>query len=110
MTTAEKDAFADEAYKALDHPLVERVIDELCGNLRVSNRGLPRYGIRKVAHYAAIVARAHALGIDPDTLRATDDEADEAAARLVRAAIESGKPVFVVTTEADDAETGEKSA
>lgn len=99
MNTKEKDAFADEAFKALDHPLVESVVDELCFNLRVENKGLPRFGIRKVAHYAAIVARAHALGIDPEVLRMTDEESDEVMLDLVKAATEAGKPAIVLTTD-----------
>lgn len=97
MTGEEKGAFSDEAYKALDHPLVQDVMEELCFNLRIEYEGLPRYGLRKVALYVAIVARAQALGIDPDDLRSTPDEATEDMMRLAQAAHDAGKPVIVVT-------------
>lgn len=70
-----KQEFADEAEKALQHPLVENVMEEFAGNMRFKLEGLPEYGLRKVAAVAAQVARAQALGIDPDTLRLTPEEA-----------------------------------
>lgn len=99
MTTAEKDAFGNAAFEALDHPLVLGVMEEFAFNMHFTLEGLPRYGLRKVAHYAAIVARAHALGIDPDDLRATDDEAADTQMTLARAVVDAGKPVFVVVEE-----------
>lgn len=104
MTTAEKDAFADEAFKAIEHPLVDGVVEELLFNLGCKNEGLPRYGARKVAHYAAIVARAQALGIDPDVLRATDEEADEFMMELAQSFLASGKPVIGVVVERGQSE------
>ena len=55
MTTDEKQAFANEAEKALSHPLVIEVIDELAFNLTNGSHrdGLVRYGIKKVAMYKA---------------------------------------------------------
>ena len=100
MTTDEKQAFANEAEKALSHPLVIEVIDELAFNLTNGSHrdGLVRYGIKKVAMYVATVARAHALGIDPDTLRTTDDEDTEFQRELLTAALGSGQPIIVVDT------------
>lgn len=76
MNTAEKDAFANEAEQALKHELVTEAVDELVFTLRRGDHreGLVRYGIRKIAMYVATIARAHALGIDPDVLRITDKE------------------------------------
>lgn len=65
-----------DSEKALDHELVVAVMAELRENLGVSDTGLPAYGIRKVAYYAASVARAQALGFDPNLLRITDSEAN----------------------------------
>ncbi len=50
-------------------------------DLGVTGQALPEYGIAKVANYAAQVARAQALGFDPDLLRLSDEEADEPARR-----------------------------
>lgn len=102
MNHDEKQAFANEAEKALDHPLVIEVMEELCFNLRVPFDGLPRYGLRKVALYVATVARAHALGIDPDTLRMTDDEATDFQMDLARTAVEAGQPVFIAVVADDE--------
>ena len=99
MTPEQKQAFANEAEQALQHPLVEECIDELLGNLGLRGQALPRYGIRKVAHYAATVARAQALDIDPDALRTDAAEIAERRAMLTDAAIKAGKPVFVVAPD-----------
>jgi hypothetical protein len=98
MTPDEKQEFANEAEKALDHPLVQEVIEELFFNLNINNAGLPRMGIMKVGMYVATVARAHALGIDPDELRMTDEESDDFQLSLIQAMIGAGKPVVVITT------------
>lgn len=86
-----KTQHADESSKALKHPLVSEVIAELLFNLGENDTGLPAYSIRKVAMYAAQVARAQALGIDPDTLRSTDEEATEAQMRIAGIAARAGK-------------------
>ena len=69
MSHEERHAFANEAAKALDHDLVKNVMEEFAGNMRFELTGLPAYGLAKVAIYAAQVARAQALGINPDLLR-----------------------------------------
>lgn len=66
--------------------------------------GLPGYGMRKVAMYAAQVARAQALGFDPALLSMTDEEATEAQLALARAAVEAGKPVWVIESDSDESE------
>lgn len=61
---------ADASAAAVETKLVQDVIRELCQNLGVRfGHGLPWYGITKVAHYTANVARAQALGMDPEDLR-----------------------------------------
>lgn len=69
-----RDDHADEASKSIEHELVEDVIEEFMDNIGLKDKGLPAYGIRKVALYAAQVARADALGFDPNLLRSTEDE------------------------------------
>lgn len=71
MNSVQKNDHANKSDKALKHPLVIDVIDELIDNLGKKGDPLVKYGITKVAMYAAQVARAQALGIDPDDLRST---------------------------------------
>lgn len=87
---------ANESEKALEHDLVSYAMDELAGNLGVKGEALPEYGIRKVASHAAQVARAQALGFDPELLRLSNDEADEQVLKLARMAAEAGKPVWLI--------------
>jgi len=68
-THEEKQEFSNEAEKALDDPLVQRVMEEYADNMGFRLTGLPRYGLVKVAFHAAVVARAQALGILALTLR-----------------------------------------
>lgn len=91
-----KQLHANEADKALAHPLVEEVIAEQLGNLGHSNNPLVEYGLTKIAHYAAVVARAQALGFDPDLLRLTPQEATAEQVRLVAEAVHRGVPTFVI--------------
>lgn len=96
LTAAEGNALADEAFKALDHPIVNDCAEELCFNLRIKYEGLPRYGIRKLMQYAAIVARCHALGIDPEEMRMTNEEADDLMLKMADGVAGAGKPVIVI--------------
>ena len=93
----DRQQFANEAEKALSHPLVVRVIDEQLMNLNATRGGLVYYGLSKIAMYAATVARAQALGIDPDALRMTPDEQADAMVAQAERLAESGMPVIVVT-------------
>lgn len=97
-----KQLHANAADETLRHPLVVGVMAELRGNLGVSDDGLPAYGIAKVAHYAAQVARAQALGFDPELLRMTPDEANSAQMELAAAAVFAGVPVTLVDAQSDD--------
>lgn len=106
MTGDEKQAFANEAEKALDHELVQKVIDESMENL--SNYGiamdnkLVRRGFLKVAMYTATVARALAMGIDPEELRMTPLESNQSILEQTRRVSERGIPVVVVVDEGVD--------
>lgn len=104
MTTTDwKDAHANAASASIKHELVEGVIAEYLDNLGIADKGLPAYGIRKVAHYAAMVARADALGFDPNLLRMTNDEATSHQLDLAMRAVIAGVPVHMldVGTEPD---------
>jgi hypothetical protein len=97
-----KQDFANDADKALSHPIVNDAVDEYVDNMLHNHgvdldKGLPRYGFMKVRHAVALVARAQALGIDPDLLRLSNDEADAQIIEIARQAHKAGKPVFVVT-------------
>lgn len=59
----------DAADQACEHELVSDVQAELLDNLKLTGQSLPTYGVLKVAHYAAQVGAAVALGIEPDDLR-----------------------------------------
>ncbi len=91
-----KAVHANAANEALEHELVRQVMEEYAGNMGFKLDGLPRYGLMKVASYAAQVARAQAFGFDPDLLRPSDDLADRRGLALARKAVAMGKPVWVV--------------
>lgn len=57
---------------------------------------LKGYGLHKVAMYAAQVARAQALGFDPDLLRATPEEANSALLERAAHLVFEGVPTFVI--------------
>jgi hypothetical protein len=97
-----KQQHAAESEKALEHPIVASAIVELRDNLGVSENSFPAYGIAKVATYAAQVARAQALGIDPEDLRLTADEARSEMLRLAAEAAFDGVPVDIL--DADEQE------
>ena len=91
-----KQAHANAADRTIEHPLMRAVMAELRANLGVSDNSLPAYGIAKVAHYAAQVARAQALGFDPDLLRMSADEAHSEQLRLAAEATVLGIPVHML--------------
>lgn len=93
-TTDWKDEHANKASASIKHELVEGVIEEYLDNLGIEDKGLPAYGIRKVAHYAAMVARADALGFDPNLLRMTNTEAQSVQLDLAARAVFAGVPVW----------------
>ncbi len=91
-----KQEITDNATKAVEHDLVQSVCRELADNLGVPFDGLPRYGIEKVAIYAASVAVTQTLGIDPDLLRLTPEEANSALLQQAAEAVAAGIPTFMV--------------
>lgn len=99
-----KQAHANACDRALEHDLVTGVIDELMDNIR-SNFGeraagaLTKYGVSKVAMYAAQVARAQALGFDPNLLRMTAEEAASDQLRLAAEAAVAGVPVTMISPD-----------
>jgi hypothetical protein len=92
-----KNVHANAAGKALDHDLVKDVIAEYAENMGFDpENGLPAYGVRKVAMYAAQVARAQALGFDPNLLRMTDEETNSDLLALAAEAVLRGLPTWVL--------------
>ena len=91
-----KSLHANEADRAVGHELVEGVVAELLDNLGIADGGLPAYGIRKVAHYAAMVARAQALGFDPNLLRLSSKEATSEQLRVAAEAVRLGIPTHLI--------------
>lgn len=89
-----KTVHANESCKALEHDLVTGVMEEYADNMGFKLEGLAKYGLTKVAMYAAQVARAQALGFDPDLLRMSDEEADQVMLARARMMVAAGKPVF----------------
>lgn len=92
-----KKVHANEAEKALEHPLVKDVIAEFMDNVGIPDEGLPHYGIR----YVASVARAETLGFDPDLLRLTPEEAMSNQLRLAAEAALRGVPVRLIERDVD---------
>ena len=102
-----KKKHAEESQKAIDHEFVVEVMEEYAANMGFSMEdGLEPYGLRKVAMYAAQVARAQALGFDPKLLSMSAAEATEAQLRLAEQAVKAGKPVFVIQTEGECPDCG----
>lgn len=100
MSTDWREKFVKDADRALTHQLVDDVMREFADNMGFDpDKGLPSYGLHKVAHYVAIVTRAQALGIDPDLLRLTPTEANSEMLRLAAEAALSGIPVTVIKDE-----------
>ena len=95
---------ANDAEKALDHEIVKRALEEFEDNLRHNpavaakafDSALFRYGFRKCLSYAVSVARAEALGVEPEALRMSPEEVTERQMELAKMAVEAGKPVWVV--------------
>lgn len=88
--------------RAVAHPIVKRVMEELYDNLGIDMTGLPRYGIHKVVSYAAQVGAAIADGLDPEVLRMSPAEATAAWTRILGAALDAGVPVTTVSVEGGD--------
>lgn len=97
----EKKALANAADGSIKHPFVQEIMDEFALNMGFRREGLPAYGLNKVARYAAIVARCEALGIDPEAMAMDDGEEAEFARMVIDAAVDAGKPVFVVVANGE---------
>lgn len=94
-----KQHHADESEKAIEHELAENAIQEFAKNMKLDLDGLPGYGLQKVCSAVAQVARAQALGFDPDLLRLSPEEASEELLRLAQAASEAGVPTWTIEAE-----------
>jgi hypothetical protein len=94
-----KQKHADDALKAVRHPLVTDVIEEQLFNLNRKDDPLVKYGLTKIALYAATVARAQALGFDPDLLRLSPDEANQETIKRAERIILAGGDVKIIDSE-----------
>jgi hypothetical protein len=95
MTDLKKD-IANEADRAVEHPLVVSAMQMFMENMGIRDGSLPAFGLHKLASVVAQVARAQALNIDPDDLRLTTEEANEVL-RDVHARMEAvGLPSTVI--------------
>lgn len=91
-----KQKHAHDAERALQHDIVRDVIKEQLLNLNAEHDAMVKYLLTKIASYAAQVARAQALGFDPDLLRMTDAEANASMLAIAKRAVELGTPVIIV--------------
>lgn len=91
--------FANETEKAIFHPITERAIEELLFNLNKDQSSMEYYGIIKLCNTVGQVARAQALGIDPEILRMSDAEAQEAMLQMVNVFAANGGKVIVVAED-----------
>jgi hypothetical protein len=87
---------ANDSTEAVQHEIVQRVMEEYADNMGFTLDGLPAYGLRKVALYAAQVARAQALGFDPNLLRLSEDEAASGQWALAASLVLAGVPTFTI--------------
>lgn len=102
MTPDERQAFANEAEKAMIHPEVEDAMREFAFNMRFEFDGLPRFGLMKIAQRAAMVARAQALGVDIEELRPSPAEANSEMLRRAAEAAFRGIPTEIIDPEESD--------
>ena len=84
-----KQHHANVSEKAFAQALVEGVIEELVENMRRNygvdlSEGLPRLGLHKCMAVAMQVARAEALGFDPELLRLNATESTEQLLKLAQ--------------------------
>lgn len=84
MTAQEKKDFSNEAEKVLKAPELLEVMEEFAGNMGFELKGLPAYGLNKIAFHAAVLARADALGIPISDLKMTSDEAQDQQIDLIK--------------------------
>ena len=87
---------ANDSEMAVSHPLVKAVIAEQLRNLRREDDLLADYGLHKIAFVTAQVARAYALGFNPDLLRLSAGEANSQLLQLAAEAVYRGVPTIVV--------------
>ena len=87
---------------ASDYEMVQDALIEFAGNMGFKREGLPEYGLSKIVSYVAQVARAEALGFDPELLRVNAAEANAALLRVAEIAAKAGKPVWSIDPGDDE--------
>lgn len=91
-----KQRHANDSETATEHELVMNAVANIAQNLGILKGSLPWLALLKIANVAAQVARAEALGFDPDLLRLTEDEANDEATRRAAELVLAGVPVRVI--------------
>lgn len=96
-----KQHHANEAERVFDVQMMQDVMEEFAENMGFKLDGLPKYGLMKVAGYAAQIARAQTLGIDPMLLKMTPTEAMSHQLWLAAEATFKGVPTYVIEAGPD---------
>ena len=102
-----KKQHANDSEKAVFHDLTQRAIEEFLFNTvqnpmnhaEESDEARYRMALNKVATHAAQVARAQALGFDPELLRLSPEEAGAHMWRMAAEAVGRGVPVYRIEAE-----------
>lgn len=82
MTSAEKQAHANEAEKVWNERIVQDVLDEFAWNNKLTRAGFTEYGFAKIVSKVAQCARAQALGISTAELLLTPAEFVKSVGRM----------------------------
>lgn len=88
-----KKKHANESERAMEHPLVIRYVESLYEQIEANSGPPPKYMLYKTASIAAQVARAQALGFDPELLRLPEEQGDNLMWELAARAVYEGVPV-----------------
>lgn len=96
--------FSDMAAVALEHPLVQNVLDEFALNMGFKREGLSEYGLMKIVNVVGQVSIAVSRNIDPDLLRATPEDWAAEAARRFQVMAEAGQGIRALIIVPEDPE------
>lgn len=99
-----KQHHADQSERVFDVQMMQDVMAEFAENMGFTLDGLPKYGLMKVAGYAAQIARAQTLGIDPELLRMTPAETTSHQLWLAATAAFKGVPTYLIEADPDEQE------
>lgn len=91
-----KQHHANESERIFEVQMMQDVMEEFAENMGFKLAGLPKYGLMKVAGYAAQIARAQTLGIDPELLRMAPTETTSHQLWLAATAAFKGVPTYLI--------------